>query len=153
FGPASASGSGAYRPPPSFNFEDLGLTVKVTPRIHGSEEVSLDIEAEFKVLGSGSFNGIPVISSRKLASKVRLKDNETAVVAGMMSSSEARNISGLAGLAQIPGLGALVSKRDNSRDSDEVIIVLRPHLITSTPHDIITRSVWVGTETRPRVPL
>ena len=35
-----------------------------------------------------------------------------------------------AGLAQVPGLGALVSRRDNSKDSDEVVIVVRPHLMS-----------------------
>jgi general secretion pathway protein D len=153
FGPASFSGPGSYSPPPSFTFEDLGLSVKLTPRIHGIDEVSLDIDAEFKVLGSTSLNGIPVISSRKLTSKVRLKNDEWAIVAGMMSASEARSISGLAGLAQIPGLGALVRQTDKSRDSSEVIIVLKPHLLSLPPGEVLTRSVWVGTETRPLLPL
>ena len=153
FGPAADSGPNAYRPPPSFNFEDLGLSVKLTPKIHGIDEVSLDVEAEFKVLGSEALNGIPIISTRKLTSRVRLKNDETAVVAGLMSLNEARSVSGLAGLAQIPGLGALVSRRDKSRDSDEVIIVLRPHLLSMPPDEVVTRSMWVGTETRLRLPL
>jgi general secretion pathway protein D len=127
--------------------------VKLTPRIHGTDEVSLDIDAEFKVLGSESLNGIPVISTRKLTSKVRLKNDQWAIVAGMMSLSEARSMSGLAGLAQIPGLGALVRQNDKSRDSSEVIIVLKPHLLSLPPDEVLTRSVWVGTETRPLLPL
>ena len=127
--------------------------MKLTPRIHGTDEVSLDIDAEFKVLGSESLNGIPVISTRKLTSKVRLKNDQWAIVAGMMSLSEARSMSGLAGLAQIPGLGALVRQNDKSRDSSEVIIVLKPHLLSLPPDEVLTRSVWVGTETRPLLPL
>jgi len=153
FGPASFSGPGAYTPPPSFNFEDLGLVLKITPRIHGTEESSLDLEAEFKVLAGQALNGIPIISSRKITSKVRLKHNEWATVAGMMSANEARSISGLAGLAQIPGFGALVRQNDKSRDGDEVIILLRPRLLSLPPDETVTRSVWVGTETRPMLPL
>jgi len=151
--PASSQGGTVYTPPPSFNFEDLGISVKLTPRVHGIDEVSLDIEAEFKVLGSESFNGVPVISSRKLVSKVRLRDNESAIVAGMMNSSEARSISGLAGLSQIPGLGALIRRNEKSHDSSEVIIVLRPRLLSLPADESVTRSVWVGTETRPLAPL
>ena len=153
FGPASYSGPGAYTPPPSISFEDLGLVIKVTPKVNGDEDVSLEIEAEFKVLTGTSVNGIPVIASRKLTSKVRLKDGESALVAGVMSPSEARSISGLAGLSQIPGLGWLMSKHDDTRTGDEVIIVLKPHLVSPPPDESLTRSVWVGTDSRPLEPL
>jgi type II secretory pathway component GspD/PulD (secretin) len=71
----------------------------------------------------------------------------------MMSSSEARSISGLAGLSQIPGLGALMRQNEKSRDSSEVIIVLRPRLLSLPPDELVTRPFWVGTETRPLGPL
>src|SRR3981081_1592760 len=100
FGPSSFNGPGAYKPPPSFTFEDLGLLVKLTPRIHGIDEVSIELDAEFKVLAGQALNGIPIISNRKISTKVRLKENESAVVAGLMSKDEAVSISGLAGLAQ-----------------------------------------------------
>ena len=153
FGPASFSGPGAYTPPPSFTFEDLGLVVKLTPRIHGMDEVTLDLEAEFKVLAGQALNGIPIISNRKLTTKVRLKENESAVIAGLMTRSEAISISGLAGLAQIPGLGWLVRQNTKSHDADEVIMVMRPHLVSLPPDEMVTRSLWVGTETRPMRPL
>ncbi len=153
FGPASFSGPGAYTPPPSFTFEDLGIVVKITPRIHGMDEVTLDVEAEFKVLTGAAVNGIPIISSRKLVSRVRLKENESAVVAGLMNTSEAISISGVAGLAQIPGLNWLVRQSNKTHDADEVVIVMRPHLLSIPPDEMVTRSVWVGTETRPMRPL
>jgi type II secretory pathway component GspD/PulD (secretin) len=153
FGPASFNGPNAYRPPPSFTFEDLGLVVKLTPRIHGMDEVTLEMDAEFKVLAGQALNGIPIISNRKLSTKVRLKENESAVVAGLMSRDEAISISGLAGLAQIPGLRWLVSQHTKSHNADEVLMVLRPHLLSIPPDEMITRSIWVGTETRPMGPL
>jgi general secretion pathway protein D len=153
FGPASFSGPGAYTPPPSFTFEDLGLVVKLTPRIHGTDEVTLELDAEFKVLAGQALNGIPIISNRKLSTKVRLKENESAVVAGLMSKDEAISISGLAGLAQIPGLRWLVRQSTKSHDADEVLMVMRPHLLSIPPDEMVTRAIWVGTETRPMGPL
>ncbi len=149
FGPSSFSGPGAYTPPPSFNFEDLGLVLKITPKVQGLDDVSLDLEAEFKVLAGQSVNGIPIISNRKLTSKVRLREGEAAVVAGVMSVSEARTISGLAGLAQIPALGWLTSQHDNTKTNDEVLIVVRPHVLSPPPDEGDTQATWVGTESRP----
>ena len=39
-----------FAPPPSITFEDLGLEVKVTPRIHGVDGVTMAIETSFELL-------------------------------------------------------------------------------------------------------
>jgi hypothetical protein len=70
-----------------------------------------------------------------------------------MTKSEAISVSGLAGLSQVPGLKWLVRQNTKSHDSDEVIIVMKPHLLSMSPDEMVTRSVWVGTESRPMRPL
>jgi len=139
--------------PPTFTFEDLGLVLKITPHVHGMEEVSLDVNAEFKVLSGQSSNGMPVISNRKLESKVRLKNGQWAIVAGLMSASEARTISGVAGLSTLPGLGRLFRKNDVNRQSTEVVLVLKPVLLNLPPGEAGNCSLYLGSESRPNIPL
>jgi Flp pilus assembly secretin CpaC len=138
------NGTGVFTPPPTFTFEDLGLLLKVTPHIHGADEVSLEISVEFKVLGAASVDGVPVISNKKYESKVRLKTGEWAVLAGLMTASEARTISG------IPGLSAIPFMRNNTvtRDNGATLIVLKPHILVPPPTETPTKRVWSGTETR-----
>ena len=138
-----------FQPPPSFNFEDLGVAFKVTPKIHDGQEVTLEIEAEFKVLGSESFNGIPTISSRKVTSRARLRSGEWGVVAGMMNATEARSFSGIAGLSTLPGIGPLMRKNERNRGDSEVIVVLKPVILGLPANEFVTRSFRVGTETKP----
>lgn len=140
--------------PPTFNFEDLGVVVKVTPRVHGADEVSLELEAEFRVLTGQAVNSIPVISSRKLQSQVRLRGGEWAVVAGLVSSEEARAITGPAGLSSLPVLGRLFRENTRTKTDNSVLLVLKPTLLSLPPgQQAASREIWLGSETRPRTPL
>jgi general secretion pathway protein D len=133
-----------FAPPPTFNFEDLGLVLKVTPRIHGPDEVSLDIDAEFKVLGATTSNGIPVIASTKFESKVTVMIGEWAVLAGLMSVSEARTITGIPIISAIP----LLRSNMLTRDDGQTVIVLKPHILVLPPTETPTWKAWTGSETR-----
>jgi general secretion pathway protein D len=146
-------GETAFVPPPSFNFEDLGLNVKLTPKVHGSEEVTLDLEAEFKLLGAESLNGIPVISNRRFATQVRLRFDEAAIISGLVSKNQFKTMSGPAGLLNIPVIGTILGTSNWTNDDVQLLLVIKPHLISTPPSELATRDIWIGSESRPRIPL
>lgn len=145
----TSGGGKVYTPPPTVNFEDLGLVLKITPSIHAGGEVSLDVDAAFKVLGTGGANGIPSISQRKYQGKVRLAPGEWAVIAGLASETRADTTSGVAGLAGIPWFGRLFRHDTVDKNSAEVLIVLKPRLVNLPPWEYPTHAMWVGTQARP----
>jgi general secretion pathway protein D len=136
--------------PPSINFEDLGLVLKVTPSVHDGGEVTLDISSEFKVLGASDGNGNPTISNRKYEGKVRLRMDESAIVAGLVGTTDGTTISGVFGLSSIPGIGRLLRTNNINKSSDQVLLVLRPHLLSMPPWEFGSTPIWLGTETKPR---
>jgi Flp pilus assembly secretin CpaC len=152
FGNTSGGGQ-VFTPPPTFQFEDLGLVLKITPKIHDTKEVTLDVEAEFKLLGSQSLNGIPVISNRKFASRVRLLFNESAIIGGLVTSSEVRSIAGIAGLSGLPVLGYLTSQTTKDKEQTEGLLVIKPRLLSLPPSESQTPAIWIGAESRLRTVL
>jgi type II secretory pathway component GspD/PulD (secretin) len=59
---------------PSFNYEDIGLTMKVKPDVHTSNDVSMNLELQLRTLTGTSINGVPVISNREYKGSIALKE-------------------------------------------------------------------------------
>lgn len=148
YGETNGTGT-VYSPPPTITFEDLGLVLKVTPTLHDGGEMSLDVEAEFNVLGTSVVNGIPDIAQRKYQGKVRMRQGEWAVLAGLASDSQSTVSSGFAFLSNIPLLGRLFRQDTTNKDSGRILIVLKPRIVNLPPWDFPTKELWVGTESKP----
>lgn len=145
-GSSGASTDARYAPPPTIQFEDLGLTLKITPRVHSFDEVSLEVESDFKVLTGQSLNGIPVISSRKYQGKVRLREGEWGIVAGLVSLSDTNSRSGIPIVSAVPGLGS----RSKEKRRGQTLLVIRPRLVTAPPSETLTNTLWLGPEAKLR---
>jgi|CZLA01.1.fsa_nt_gi tetratricopeptide (TPR) repeat protein len=128
---------------PSISYEDIGLTVKAKPLVHNNSDVALELEIQFRTLGSTSGNGIPVIFNREYKGGILLKDGEPAVVAGMITQSDQRSLSGLPVLSTIPGLGVLTSQPSKQEEDDELLITITPYVVRGPEH-IEAPEIWMG---------
>jgi hypothetical protein len=138
---------------PQIQFEDLGLTLKVTPHLHGNQEITLDLETEFKVLTGQTANDIPVIANRKYTGTVRLKQGEWAVAAGLTTQNLSRSKSGLVGLSQIPFFGNAFATNGRDRSKGQTLVVLRPHIISPPAAETHAKELFTGAETRYLAPV
>ena len=108
------SGIGSTGTPfPGAQYLDIGLKVKATPRIHPDNEVTLELAFDISSLTTQSFNAIPVISNEAVDQTVRLKENETAVVAGFQETQVTNAITGKPGVADVPVVGLLDQDQNN----------------------------------------
>jgi general secretion pathway protein D len=115
-------------PFPSFNYEDLGLTVKAKPSITSSSDVGLQLEINLRSLSGTSVNGVPVIGNREYKGSINLMDGEPAVVAGQVTNSETFALSGIPGLGQVPGLNKITATNSKQMEYDELLLVITPHI-------------------------
>jgi type II secretory pathway component GspD/PulD (secretin) len=115
-----------YNPAPQVSLVDLGIVLKLTPRVSGDGNVGIDVEADYKALGTQTFNTIPAISQRTFKGSVNVRESEWAVLAGLDSSSMNVTRNGLIGLAQIPGLNQLLSENARDTQTSNTLIVIKP---------------------------
>ncbi|MGA9530143.1 MAG: type II and III secretion system protein [Terriglobales bacterium] len=140
----SASQSQAYTAPyPQVNYEDVGLTLKAKPTIHRNSDVGLEVSLQFRSLGTATVNSVPVINNREFTGGILLKNGEPALVAGMVTSSDQRSLSGLPTFAQIPGFGLLTSQHSHQEDDDELVILITPHIVLDSAQND-PQPIWLG---------
>ena len=116
-------------PFPSVNYEDIGLTLKAKPTVHRNSDVGLEVSVQFRALGGASVNSVPIINNREFTGGVLLKNGEPAAIAGIVSSSDQRSLSGFPTFAQIPGFGFLASQHSHSEADNELMILITPHVV------------------------
>jgi len=116
-------------PYPGAEYQDIGIKIKATPSLHPNNEVTIQLELEIKALTGSNVNGIPIISNRSLTQMVRLKENETSIVGGMLDDEETKTITGIPGLAPLPTVGYLFGSRSNSFTNNELLILITPRRV------------------------
>ncbi len=136
-------GNQSYVPPfPSVSYEDLGLSMTAKPTVQGDGSVTLHLELQVRSLTGSSSNGVPVISNREYQGTINLKDGEPAVVAGEISKTDTLALTGIPGLGFMPGLNQLMVNNTKESQSDELMIVITPHVLandhSATPEILIS---------------
>jgi general secretion pathway protein D len=115
-----------------FQYLDVGVNIDITPRVHGGREVSLKMSMDVSAVTSyQNIGGIsqPVIGQRKVENEIRLKDGEVNLLGGILEDQQTKAISGIPGLASIPGLKYLFSQTNTEHQETEIVFVLVPHII------------------------
>jgi general secretion pathway protein D len=129
-GPVTA---GAGAPFANTTQEDLGIILKVTPRVYGEGEIGLDVEAGYKSLGSITFNTVPSVNEQEIKASVRLKEGEWAVIAGLDADTKTLTRTGIFGLVQLPYLNEVLAENTRTSNNSKTLIVIKPHLSRLPP--------------------
>ena len=116
---------------PIVQYQDLGLTLKATPKVLRNGTVALTLDLKLDSLAGGSINGVPILNTQSLSGVTTLKEGEAAVVAAELSKSQSQAISGTPGLSEIPGLNNVTDKNIQSNYAT-LVIVITPHVVCGT---------------------
>ena len=124
---------------PQFQYEDLGITLKLTPQILRSNTVSLALDMKVEALAGSSINNIPILDNRALTSTITVPAGQTAMLSTLVSSSEMKALTGLPGLNDIPGFQG--TSQDSQKGSTALLISITPHIVRSGRMEVSSRRI------------
>jgi general secretion pathway protein D len=124
---------GAYGNQSSYSQLSVGVELDVTPFINPDGLVVMQIQQEIDDLnGYTTITGvgqIPNTIKRTLNSEIAVRDKDTVMLGGFIKNSKSTSRSGVPLLQDIPLLGTLFSQRNNSKQREELIVLMRPTVL------------------------
>jgi general secretion pathway protein D len=117
-----------------YSREDIGISLKVKPRLSSNSKVALKVEAviEDVVPGSGASSDRPTTTKRKVTTSAIVNHGQTIILGGLMKSSGGKTVTKVPLLGDIPIIGALFTSTQYSESKINVVIYLTPYIVRNS---------------------
>ena len=116
---------------PYFSLEKIatGITLKITPHLGASSEITTDLKTEVSDVIASGINGLPVTNVRSVETRIAVPNGETIRIGGLRSQLERKEENRIPLLGEIPVLGALFGHTRMEKIDTEITILITPHLL------------------------
>lgn len=146
-----ASGGVGVNPLNSFQLKPVGINVDITPvRVTLEGDILIDMNVESSSRGSDvnvAGTNYPSFGTRKVGTRLRLRDGESNLLAGLLREDERRSLNGFPGAIRLPILRQLFSNNDQTVGSTDIVMLLTPHILRApeiTEADL--KPIYIGSQ-------
>lgn len=135
----------------SVQYQDVGLKLEFEPQVYNDHEVgiriALEVSSIVKEISGPSGSLAYQIGTRNANTAVRLRDGETQILGGLISSGDRNTASKIPGVGQLPVLGKLFSNNSGTDNKTEIVLSITPHILRAPAVlEASVRNVFSGTE-------
>jgi len=124
-----ATGGTPQQPIVSFNYENVGVNIDITPRTHHDDDVTLLLNVAVTNISGTGFGNLPTFGNREIKTQIRLRDGETNLLAGLIRDDERRLVEGVPGLSDLPGVGRIFGHTSRTAQQTDIVLTLTPHIV------------------------
>lgn len=111
-------------------FKEAVIKLEVIPHIIGDNIIRLEILTHKDELDwTQTVNGNPTIITKNAQTIVTLFDGQTTVIGGLNKEKTSDGETGIPVLKDVPGLGWLFKSTLNTKDKEELLIFITPHVL------------------------
>ena len=145
-----ATGGASANPLTSFTYRPIGVIVEMTPRVTYEGDIVMDLTLENSARGQDSNIAgqvLPAFASRKVTTRLRLRDGESNLLAGLLREDERRSLRGFPGILRMPLLQQLFADNDSNIRQTDIVMLLTPRIVRS--HQLTTSDlspIYIGTQ-------
>ena len=125
----SGSGSGEGMTTTSAERKRVGLTLQVTPQVNREGYVTLYVQPSYSDLVSSGFDFSKDTTTRAASTLVRVKNGQTVVIGGLLTSRETNQTRKVPLLGDIPILGWLFTSKTTSKSTTDLVIFITPTIL------------------------
>lgn len=150
FTPLAGTTGPGTSPLTSFGYRTIGIIVEMTPRVTYDGDIILELTLENSARGTDSNiagQNLPSFFSRKVTTKLRLRDGESNLLAGLLREDERKSLTGFPGVMRLPIVRQLFSNNDNLIKQTDIVMLLTPRIIRT--HDLRAQDlspIYIGTQ-------
>jgi len=147
---AAAAGGFANIPQSSFTYRPVGVNIIMTPRVTYEGEIILDLSIESSNLGpniSVAGQDIPSFGSRKAKTRLRLREGESNLLAGLLRDDQRKILTGVPGIMRVPGLRSIFGSSNDTISQTDIVMLLTPHIVRT--HELTVTDlapIYMGTQ-------
>ena len=113
----------------SYTREDIGLTLKITPRIDSDSKVALNVKATIEDLLPGSPTLMPITSKRTIDTTTIVRNGQSIIIGGLVRDNKDITVKKVPLLGDIPLLGNLFRHKIINNDKTTLAIILTPYIV------------------------
>jgi len=145
-----ATGGANTNPLTSFNYRTVGIVVEMTPRVTIEGDVILDLSVENSTKGvdvNVAGSNLPSFGTRKVVTRLRLRDGEANLLAGLLREDERRTLRGVPGVLRLPIVNKLFASNDTDIRTTDIVMLLTPRIVRTqeiTASDL--SPIFIGTQ-------
>ena len=148
---AAAAGGFASVPQSSFNYRTVGIIMEMTPRVTYDGEIVLDafsVESSSRGPDIGvAGQSVPTFSSRKVTTKLRLREGESTLLAGLLKDDQRKVLTGFPGLIRTPILRSLFGQTTDEVQQSDIVMLLTPRIVRTHELNVQDLSaIHIGTQ-------
>lgn len=115
---------------PHTEFKDYGIILQFKPVVDAESRIVTAVHTEVSMPNGESVDGQPVLDRRRADAVVTVSPDSTMVIGGLMDSRDYKTVRKFPLLGDIPVIGEFFKYTTHTKDKQEMIILVTPHLVS-----------------------